>query len=390
MTAAIDLICRKMASSSFSHTTSWAMLRANQLKHAGTPDVQVLWESDRGLNKDWSEFDTVYVYQGIDFDPFHDYNLNVFDGPCERSAKFFERPIWPEHEHIKFISLDYPMPNYGYRCKRKLDRADATSKMSDYWRNVNWTKLQAKCDSITDWILDPGVTFVDRVPTFYEYQAKKVRHTEFPVKHLWNRLVVGDSHSHSAYVPESLILRKDGRTLRGILKKTIKAEVLEFGYDWNQLQELSCYWGSIDIRHHLCREADPIQATKTLIADYVAELRRTEKKIEIVCPLPIEDESRPLPSTGYYEGTPFFGTRAQRQEVLKVFIAEVGEAAAKYGWSVFKWPEIWYMMDGLEFMRLMEKPRSVHLGWCNYRWDLVTDRPNFAQRATVAPSLLEF
>ena len=27
-------------------------------------------------------------------------------------------------------------------------------------------------------------------------------------------------------------------------------------------------------------------------------------------------------------------------------------------------------MDGLEFFELMERPRSVHLAWKYYRWDL--------------------
>lgn len=376
MKAGIDLICRKLASSKYSHTCSWAQLRANQLKHVGI-DVTVLWTPDCGLHKDWSEFDTIYIYHSVDFDAYHPYNLNVFDGPQEHSAKYFERLIWPQHDHIKFISLDHPMPDYGARCKRKRDRAaPGNASMSDYWRNVEWDKHQAKCESITEWVLDPGVEFLNGYPTLKQFQA----HAGFgPVKHTHRRLSIGDSHAHSIYIPGSHVLRKDKRTLRGVLKKGIAKEVSDFGYDFNQFDYLSCYWGNIDIRHHLVREPDPRVATIELCRSYADALHNTQKQIEVCLPLPIEDESRKIPSTGFYEGTPFYGTRAQRQEVLNIFMSEMQDHAAKRGWDVFKWPDAWYEMDGIEFIELLEKPRSVHLGWCNYRWDFINDKLNHQQ-----------
>lgn len=389
MTAAIDMMPRKLPGGEFSHTGSWAFLRANQLKHVGI-DAKVLGEDGRGIKTDWSEFDVVYLYHTLDFEPNHPYVLNVFDGPQEHTAKYFERLIWPQHDHVKMISLDYPMPNYGYRCKRKRDRASETTKMSDYWKNVDWDKVQAKCDSITDWVLDPGVDLngsdLWRAATDRNSAAKPI--------HRWKRLIIGDSHAHSAYVAESIVLRKDGRTLRGILKKTIQKEVTDFGYDWDQVDELVCYWGNIDVRHHLCRESDPVQATRDLLAAYFEHLKTTGKKIELVSPVPIEDESRKLPSTGYFEKTPFYGSRADRQELVKVFIEEMGNAAAKNGWKFFCWPKAWYETDGVDFMNTyMERPRSVHLARKWYRWDLVNDQPNPLLETVSVPmtrALLEF
>lgn len=390
MKAAIDMMPRKLPDGEYSHTGAWAHLRANQLKHVGV-DAKVLCEKGRGIRADWSEFDVVYLYHTMDFEPEHPYVLNVFDGPQEHTAKYFERLIWPVNSEVKLVSLDYPMPNYGYRCKRKRDRADEDTKMSEYWRSVvDWDKVQEKCDSVVDWVLDPGVEFTK--PFAGRLKADWIKQCE-GIRHIHRRLVMGDSHTFSAYVPQTIVLRKDGRTLKGIIKKGLKKEATDFGYDWDQLDEVSCYYGNIDIRHHICREADPVQYTKDLVAAYAAELQKyPEKRFEIVCPLPIEDESRKLPSTGYYMKTPFFGSRAQRQEIVKVMTDEIYHHANKNGWKVFRWPDHWYTMDGIEFMEtIMERPRSVHLARKYYRWDLTNDcpNPNLGVQAK-AKSLLSF
>ena len=390
MPAAIDMMPRKLPDGDYSHTGSWAWLRSNQLKHVGV-QAQVLCEKGRGIRTDWSEFDTVYIYHTMDFEPDHPYCINVFDGPQEHTAKYFERIIWATNSNVKLVSLDYPMPNYGYRCKRKLERASETSKMSDYWRKVNWDAVQVKCEATTEWLLDPGVEFTQpyqgRTKDLWINQCKGI-------KHLHSKLTIGDSHTHSVYTPKSLVLRKDGRTLRGITKKGIKKEITDFGYDYDQVQELTCYWGNIDVRHHLCRTTEHRQETNDLLDAYEKELlihHRAGKKIEVVSLLPIEDESRKLPSTGYYLGTPFIGSRAERQAVVKHFNEGLAEMADSHGWSMFHWPADWYTMDGVEFMtEYLERPRSVHLARKYYRWDLTNDQSNPMHQKARKTSLLEF
>lgn len=393
MTAAIDMMPRKLPDGEYSHTGAWAFLRANQLKHAGIDGVKVLHEKGRGISTDWSEFDMIYVYHTMDFDPEHPYNLNIFDGPQDHTAKYFERLIWPQHKNIKFISLDYPMPDYGYRCKRKTLRASETTKMSDYWKNVDWDGVQTKCESITEWILDPGVQLTK--PYVGRKREDWIKQCE-GIKHLHPRIVMGDSHAHSVYSPKSIVLRKDGRTLRGILKKGIEKEIRDFGYDYDQVKQLTCYWGNIDIRHHFCREANPRAMLYDTLLNYEKELLKHFNRgieIELVTALPIEDESRKLPSTGYYQGTPFFGSRQERQDLVKIFNDELRNMSNRHGWKVFSWPEHWYSMDGVEFMEtIMERPRSVHLARKYYRWDLVNDIPNplHSYEKPKARTLLEF
>lgn len=368
MKAAIDLISRKLASSEYSHQSSWAHLRANQLRNLGI-EVDVLDYDGPRHSRDWSAYDTIFVYHGMDYRD--DGNLNIFDGLVEYSARNFSRLNYPQHSHIKYISIDHPMPDYGALCKAR------GGEPGSYWANVDWDGVSKRCENV-DWFKEPAL----------HYAPGKVRH-----------LVIGDSHSHSAYVANSMMLRKDGRTLNGVLKKTISKEITDYGYDLTEIDSLTCYWGNIDIRHHLCRETDPTAATRDLLKRYEAELKTLNKKIELVTPLPIEDESRVIPKSGYFKGTPFFGTREERQDLVKIFKEELHEMAARNGWTVFAWPEYWYEMDGVEFMKTrLEKPRSVHLARKFYRWDLVNNVLNDYhkidyQHEAVSPivnSLLEF
>lgn len=354
MKAAIDLICRRLTSKDRSHTLSWVMLRANQLKHVGI-DVDVLHEpiAIEAEYTAWEKYDTIFIYHEMAMQQFANSKIvNVYDIGYDKSAYFFERLIWPKHDHIKFISLDFPMLDYGNRGRYKAPRP-ATSQA---WRDVNWEKVQERCDGITEWVLDPG----------FNYGDKTIRH-----------MVMGDSHAHSAYKPKSMVHRKDARALQSILKKGLLNELTSHGYDLGQIDSLTTYYGSIDIRHHLCRDPNPTAATDTILKQYEEELKRAERPIELVTPLPIEDESRQIPKMGWYKGQPFYGPRAERQEVLKRFIGGLHEMAIRNNWTVFEWPKSWYEMDGVQFMNeYLEVPRSVHLGWKHYRWDLVNDRPN--------------
>jgi len=379
--AAIDLICRKLASSEYSHQVSWAHLRANQLRNiarenpgCGIPETIEVQDFDGPRHsRDWSEYDVVYIYHGMDYKPGP--YINVFDGLVEHAAKFFERLIWPQHRHIKFVSLDIEMPPYGRLCR------DKKGTRSAYWANVDWNAVQAKCEAITEVVRDPCKHFA----------PGKYRH-----------LVIGDSHAHSAYKATSMVLRKDERTLAGVLRKGIENEIKEYGgWDMSEIDSLTCYWGNIDIRHHLCRTADPLQATRDLLKTYEDALLKLNRPIELVTMLPIEDESRPLPKSGYYgdrsdNKTPFFGSRAERIKVMTAFNDLLREMAARNsGWTIYEWPKLWYEMDGVEFMdTIMERPRSVHLARKYYRWDLLNNvpNPNHAPAAVPVPkkSLLEF
>lgn len=365
----IDLLQRRLTDDEYSHVLSWAMLRMNQLRNVGF-DVETIHEgvAPEPEYTAWNKYDTIFLYQDMAMSNFVKSNIvNVYDIGFDKSAHYFLRLIWEKHKHIKIVSLDWPMLDYGKRGKYKSTRPVC----SDTWRNADWDAYQRKCDSITEWVLDPG----------YNYAKGKVRH-----------LTMGDSHAHSAYKAGSMVLRKDGRTMAGIIKKGLEKELLDYGFDPADIDTVTAYYGSIDIRHHLCREPDPIAATKKLLADYEVALKALNRPIELVRPLPIEDESRVVPKMGWYKGQPFYGTQAQRKEVLACFTDCLRDMAVRNSWTLFEWPASWYEMDGVDFMRtFMERPRSVHLGWKHYRWDLRNDAPNPSHmRVMPSASLLEF
>src|SRR5574343_17909 len=215
MKAAIDLISRKLASSDHSHQASWAHLRANQLKNLGV-DVDVLDYKGPRHSRDWSQYDTIFIYHGMDYRPGR--NLNIFDGLVEYSDRNFERINYPQHSHITYVSVDHPMPDYGALCKNR------GGEPGSYWANVDWDGVSRRCQGVLEL----------KEPALY-YAPGTVRH-----------VVMGDSHSHSAYKPHSMMLRHDGRTMRGICRKTLQRELIEYGYDLAQLDSFTCYYGNID------------------------------------------------------------------------------------------------------------------------------------------------
>ena len=368
MKCGIDLLQRRLTDDERSHVASWAMLRMNQLRNVGF-DVDTIHDpvAPEAEYTGWEKYDTIFLYTDMAMANFVKSNIvNVYDVGYDKSAHYFLWLVWEKHKHIKFISLDWPMLDLGRRGKYKSTRPVC----SDTWRNADWDAYQLKCDSITEWVLDPG----------FNYAKGKVRH-----------LTIGDSHAHSAYQAGSMVLRKDGRTMAGIVKKGLEKEMTDYGFDPADIDTVTSYYGSIDIRHHLCREPDPIAATKKLLADYESALKALNRPIELVRPLPIEDESRIIPKMGWYKGQPFYGTQAQRKEVLACFTDCLRDMAVRNSWTLFEWPKSWYEMDGVDFMTTyLERPRSVHLGWINYRWDLRNNVPNGAHLKTVPSTLLEF
>jgi hypothetical protein len=186
-----------------------------------------------------------------------------------------------------------------------------------------------------------------------------------------NKLCFGDSHSFSQYTPGYMTDRNDGLTLFGTLRRGLRSYVPE------EIQELRIYLGNIDIRHHLMRQANPSKALKDMMAIYEQQLIDLEiDNIEVVQALPIENESRPLPKTGYYKDTPFAGSWAERTELVKQFNQMVTDMCERNDWKTWKHPDVYLNSFGELTFDVMEKPKSVHIAREYYRWDLVKNEPN--------------
>jgi hypothetical protein len=341
---AIDLIGGKLTNSEYSHKAGWAYMRACQLSDALKKEVKVLHNGES-----WDNYETVYLYHGMEFQD----SLNLFGGASEESAKFFERIITTKTD---LISLDIGMPDYGTLCKGRLSSCD------DYWRNIDWDAVTEKCKTI--------LSFTSIKP---------------------NKLVIGDSHAFSVYQRGYNVIRKDGRTLRGVLKKGLAKEIFDQGYILEDINTITTYYGNIDIRHHLMRESNPKAEIDLLIAEYEKQLKELGiKEIEVICPLPIEDESRRLPKTGYFKNTPFFGTQAERAELATYMTDKIVFMCIHNGWKVGGWPDSWYTMSPLAYMQThMERPKSVHLAPKFHRWNYWKNEPNVVEVQSSLNSFFE-
>jgi len=186
-----------------------------------------------------------------------------------------------------------------------------------------------------------------------------------------DKLCFGDSHSFSQYTPGYMTDRHDGLTLFGTLRRGIRSYVPE------NITTLRIYLGNIDIRHHLMRQDNPSKSLKDMVSNYEKQLIDLEiENIEVIQALPIENESRPLPKTGYYKGTPFAGTWAERTELVKEFNKLVEAMCERNGWSTWQHPTVFLNSFGELTFDVMEKPKSVHIAREYYRWDLAKDEPN--------------
>lgn len=180
------------------------------------------------------------------------------------------------------------------------------------------------------------------LPEYADYQT--IAGTSLPARH---HIVVGDSHSLSVWPDDSYTInRMDGKTLYGFLKNPI---------DISDYRSSILYFGNIDIRFHLCRQADPVQATKDLFSIYCEYAFKHGSTITNL--LPIELETRKIPKSGMYKNKPFFGSRKKRAELVEI----ANEVMNESGLEVIKWPDYFTDNDGVLKNEILEPRQSVHI-----------------------------
>ena len=164
-------------------------------------------------------------------------------------------------------------------------------------------------------------------------------------------IVIGDSHSLSVWRPGYALSFNPGKTLFGWLKHANAQAINEI-----RPGNVVLYFGNIDIRHHLCRNKDSIKSLEELFIRYINFAKELNNPT-LVHLLPIEHESRKLPKTGYYNGTPFYGTREQRSELVNIANNMISNSGLKY----ISWSDEWYDESGIKMLDILESKQSVHL-----------------------------
>lgn len=177
--------------------------------------------------------------------------------------------------------------------------------------------------------------------------CEKVEIFTFPKS---NKLVLGDSHSQSVWIPGYDLNRMDGKTLHSVISELPKLI--------SDYSEVILYFGNIDIRHHL---AD--RSIHDLMERYYNFLKTipANKRVTLVKALPIENISRKLPKTGYYNNKPFNGSWEVRNSIKNIFNEYLDFFSVELGLDILEWPNH-YMNNSNELkFAVMEKPKSVHL-----------------------------
>jgi hypothetical protein len=329
-----------------SHNAAQGVIYADQMKRAGM-DITVNMSLDL-YESDFNKFDRLACYHGNDFDG----HLNLFGGLSEfphvdNFVNFcrFKGPV---------TSLVIDFPRYSEMLEHKVTLANDKKKSIDpRWNLVEWENLRRmEREAVT---VDPNLLIVhDRVAT-------------------------GDSHATSMYRPGWTINPVPYKTLHGALSMGLEKFVrFAPALEKKKLRDVEVYFGNIDIRHHLMRRDDPRAAASELAAEYVSQARELARDVSGTVTiwelLPIENSRRAIPKTGWYEGTPYYGSWAERTDIRDFLNAEI-KKRVRGKVRFFEWTE--KLRNGLGELSFscMEQPKSVHLSrafyphWTGAEWN---------------------
>ncbi|CAB4143196.1 hypothetical protein UFOVP435_76 [uncultured Caudovirales phage] len=318
-----------MADPATSHRAAWAWIRARQLEEQGVFDAVVLGEKD--LPAKGHVTDVIY-YWGMEWSGA----LNLFGGATKKNGDRLRLILDHKEAGLRQWCLDIPMPDIGYLAGKRPAS------------EVGWECLHPKAD----WHAVSEVC--KHIPSL----AQQPDHGQ--------RVVIGDSHAMSLWAANSYISRNDHKTLHGVLNP-VGLDLANILKGWHVAErDVWLYFGNIDIRHHLMRLPDPAESTRLLVREYVRQAEdlmkfRGAATITLVEALPIPLDSRRIPKSGFYKGTPFYGHWHQRDSIRRKFNKELHLEARKIGAQVFSWPEWLIDENGALKDEHMEKPGSVHL-----------------------------
>lgn len=171
--------------------------------------------------------------------------------------------------------------------------------------------------------------------------------------------IIGDSHSLSVYEPGFRLFKIDGTTLYRFNRDGFRSYIGP-----GEVETLRVYAGNIDIRHHLVRKygENVYSGIDELLEGLVNNIKSLNPKhVELISLLPIENESRKIPKTGYYEGKPYHGTWIERHLAKEYFNKKLEEIALENGFkNINPWLDFENLLGELDF-KYMESRQSVHI-----------------------------
>jgi hypothetical protein len=311
-----------VSSNIHSHRAAQAAIYAEQISVENGGLVHLDRTGD--IHHDINSFDSIYVYHGNDWFG----SLNLFGG-MKNYGNIDNLIRFSKIDKTKKVySLWIDHPKYSEMLEPRLN-----GEIHPDWHKVDWENLK-----------------------YIENNAITVREIE-----IVNRAVAGDSHAICMYRPGWFVNSVPFKTLHGALKEGLQT----FIQPHHEIAEF--YFGNIDVRHHLCRQPDPEAATRDLANRYYTQLSQLDlAKVYAYELLPIENESRVLPKTGYYKGTPFYGSWEDRNRCRLIFKDEMRKLCAQGSVNFIEWVDPLLNDRGELDFECMEKPKSVHLSRNSY------------------------
>jgi len=311
-----------VSSNIHSHRAAQAAIYAEQISVENGGLVHLDRTGD--IHHDINSFDSIYVYHGNDWFG----SLNLFGG-MKNYGNIDNLIRFSKIDKTKKVySLWIDHPKYSEMLEPRLN-----GEIHPDWHKVDWENLK-----------------------YIENNAITVREIETV-----NRAVAGDSHAICMYRPGWFVNSVPFKTLHGALKEGLQT----FIEPHHEIAEF--YFGNIDVRHHLCRQPDPEAATRDLANRYYTQLSQLDlAKVYAYELLPIEHESRVLPKTGYYKGTPFYGSWEDRNRCRLIFKDEMRKLCARGSVNFIEWVDPLLNDRGELDFECMEKPKSVHLSRNSY------------------------
>ena len=323
-----------------SHRSAQGVIYADQIKSSGV-DLDIAMTGN--IPEDYNQYDELYVYHGNDWGG----TLNMFGGVKEYGN--IDEVIRLSKFKGKVYSIGIPYPDYYNMLKPRID---STEGAHPDWKLVDWDNFQ-RIQNEAD-IVHPNEMIMSR------------------------SIAIGDSHAICMYRPGWQVNSVPFKTLHGALKTGLQSFIPEGEFD-----NIEFYFGNIDVRHHLMRQDNPVDATKKLAVEYMRQAMmiadKYNAKVKVYELLPIENESRKLPKTGYYKGTPFFGSQGERNYTRLIFRDECEkyQAIGRHDpdVKVYRWVDRMINGKGELDFEYMEKPKSVHLSrnyyphWQGLEWN---------------------
>ena len=311
-----------VSSNIHSHRAAQAAIYAEQISVENGGLVHL--DRTGNIHDDINSFDSIYVYHGNDWFG----SLNLFGG-MKNYGNIDNLIRFSKIEKTKKVySLWIDHPKYSEMLEPRLN-----GEIHPDWHKVDWENLK-----------------------YIENNAITIREIE-----IVNRAVAGDSHAICMYRPGWFVNSVPFKTLHGALKEGLQT----FIQPHHEIAEF--YFGNIDVRHHLCRQPDPEAATRDLANRYYTQLSQLDlAKVYAYELLPIEHESRVLPKTGYYKGTPFYGSWEDRNRCRLIFKDEMRKLCARGSVNFIEWVDPLLNDRGELDFECMEKPKSVHLSRNSY------------------------